>query len=162
MNCSEAQRHLFAAGDVALDNHQRAALDAHVAHCAACRRIGDDLAAALTTWREDNRLARVPDVEREWHAIRRRMRGAGSGDTSRSRRHVLPWLALPLGAAAAIALTFYVGQPNPSPATKSADTPAKHVARADSVEVPDNASTMVYVDDKSGWLIVWASDANQI
>jgi hypothetical protein len=33
-------------------------------------------------------------------------------------------------------------------------------ARADAVEAPGgNASTMVFVDDRSGWLIVWASDS---
>jgi hypothetical protein len=33
------------------------------------------------------------------------------------------------------------------------------MASAESVEAPgDPASTMVFVDEKSGWLIVWASD----
>lgn len=156
MNCREAQTHLFAERDGALDNHQRVTLEGHVAHCADCRRMRDSLTAALLAWRTENEKTPVPDAEREWHAVRRQIRGgAEAGATSRSRRPLIPWLVAPLGAAAALALTFYVVR---DPVT---GTPAEaaQVARADSVEVPGGSVSSVFVDDKSGWLVVWASDS---
>jgi hypothetical protein len=80
--------------------------------------------------------------------------------TVRPRRNFAPWFALPIGAVAAAAIAFYVAPTTPKAVSP---TPTKtHVARADSVEAPgNNASTMVFVDDKSGWLIVWASDSKR-
>ncbi len=160
MNCREAQTQIFAARDGAPGAIPSAALDGHVAQCAACRQIRDNLAAALETWRSDSARAIVPDAEREWHAVRRQIRGgADAGATSaRPRRSLIAWWSLPLGAAAAAAFAFVVlNQERP------AELPAAFsdavTARADDVEAPGNkASTMVFVDDKSGWLIVLASD----
>ncbi len=161
MNCREAHTHLFAERDGALDDKQHATLEGHVAHCADCRRVRDSLAAALLTWRTDHEKTPVPDAEREWHAVRRQIRGAAeAGATSRSRRPFFPWLVAPLGAAAALALAFYVVR-DPAPAAGTAGSTAQ-IARADSVEVPGNAVTTVFVDDKSGWLVVWASDSKEI
>lgn len=161
MNCRQAQDHLFADRG-ALDDNQRAALDAHVAACPACRRISENLTAALTDWRRAAELAPVPNAEREWHAVRRKIRGgaeAGATDTiTPARRRFLPWLALPLGAAAAIATALYVAQ---DPTQAPAGTAHGTIARADSVEAPGAAQTMVYVDEKSGWLVVYAKD-NQL
>ncbi|MES2692143.1 MAG: zf-HC2 domain-containing protein [Verrucomicrobiota bacterium] len=166
MNCNEAQDRLFADRDGAPETTPRAALDAHVAQCAACRRISDDLTAALTTWRDTAARTPVPDVEREWHAVRRIIRGGVEAGTTVKlaprRRNFIPWLAVPVGAAAAIAGALYVASTGSTPSVPSpSPSVTTHVARADSVEVPGNASTMVYVDDKSGWLVVWAND-NQI
>ena len=162
MNCREAQPQIFAERDGALDNLQRAALDGHLAQCDACRRIRDDLAAALTVWRTEVVNVTVPDSEREWHAVRRRIQGgpeAGAERTSRPRRNPFTWMMLPLGAVGAAAVAFFVIPTNPPPAAPDVPLVAQ-TARADSVEAPgNNASTMVFVDDKSGWLIVWASDA---
>src|SRR3954463_16252637 len=112
MNCREAQDQVFAERDGALESTQRAALDSHVAQCATCRRIRDDLAAAFVMWRFEVEKSKVPDAEREWYAVRRRIRGgveAGTqSGTARSRRNLVPWLALPLGAAAAAAVAFFV------------------------------------------------------
>ncbi len=165
MNCREAQSHLFAERDGALDFSQRTALDGHVAHCADCRRIRDELSAALTTWRDETARAPLPDVEREWHAVRRKIRGgaeAGTATTTARSRRMVSWFAIPFAAAAALMLALYIGSSGSSPQGVSPQLPASQIARADSVEVPGNASTMVYVDDKSGWLIVWASDVKQI
>jgi hypothetical protein len=163
MNCREAQAQVFAERDGALDPLQRAALDSHVAECATCRRIRDDLAAVFMTWRVEVEKVPVPEAEREWHAVRRRIRGgveAGAERTSQPRRNLVPWLAVPLGAAAAAAVALFVTPQTPTAIRTS--PPAAQVARADSVEAPgNNASTMVFVDDKSGWLIVWASDAKR-
>lgn len=162
MNCREAQSEIFAERDGAPDNTRGAALDAHLALCADCRRVRADLTTALATWRTGVDRVTVPDAEREWHAVRRRIRGgaeAGATSVSRRRHHFFAWFAVPLGAAAAIAVTLFM---LPTASTNSSTVSSgSHVARANSVDVPGNpASTMVFVDDKSGWLFVWANDAN--
>ncbi len=158
MNCREAQELIFADRDGAPDNG-RAALESHLAHCAGCRQVRANLAAALDDWRDAAEKVAVPDVEREWHAVRRRIRGgaqAGAVTTTPPRRQLFAWLALPLGAAAALALALYISPPRPD---STLPVLPLDVASAESVEAPgNNASTMVIVDDKSGWLIVWASD----
>ena len=161
MNCREAQSQIFAERDGALDHTQRAALEGHVAQCGTCQRTRENLTAALAGWRNQASHAVVPDVEREWHAVRRQIRGgaeAGAERTSRPRRNLFTWLAVPLGAAAAIAVAMFITlQPE---STLQAGAPAR-VAHANSVEVRgDDAATVVFVDDKSGWLFVWASAPN--
>src|SRR3954466_11888028 len=134
MNCREAQDQVFAERDGALDSTQRAALDSHVAGCATCRRIRADLATAFTLWRVEVEKVVVPDAEREWHAVRRRIRGgaeAGTETTARPRRNLVPWLAVPLGAAAATAVALFVATPTPPVIVHSAPVP--HTARADSI-----------------------------
>jgi hypothetical protein len=163
MNCREAQSQIFAERDGALDNNQRATLEGHVASCATCQRVRDDFSAALTAWRNETANAPVPDAEREWHAVRRRIRGgaeAGTAAAARSRPAFFPWLAVPFGAAAALIVALSVAPSNrdASGGQESATPPASQVARAVSVEVPGHASTMVFVDEKSGWLFVQASD----
>ena len=160
MNCREAQSQIFAARDGAPDENPRAALEGHVAHCAACRQVRDNLTAALGAWRTDSARATVPDAEREWHAVRRRIRGGVETNptVARPRRSIFAWLPLTLGAAAAaaIALVVVVQQ---SSSESAGSLSGKVTARADYVEAPGhNASTMVFVDDKSGWVIVLASD----
>jgi hypothetical protein len=161
MNCREAQSQIFAERDHALDNSQRAVLDGHLAQCGDCKRMRDDLTAALAAWRTEASHVRIPDAEREWHAVRRRIRGgseAGAARTSRPRRNVFTWLAVPLAAAAAIAVALYVS-PEVASTVPTAHS-VEHVARANSVEVPgNNSTTMVFVDDQSGWVFVLASDA---
>jgi hypothetical protein len=162
MNCREAQSHLFTERDGALENNLRAALDGHLAQCDGCRKVRDNLTTAFAVWRIDVRQVTVPDAEREWHAVRRRIRGgaeAGAGRESRPRRNLFTFLAVPVGAAAAVALAFFV-----SPRSSTNITPENHeganVARARAVEVSgSNAPTMVFVDDKSGWTFVWANEA---
>ncbi len=156
MNCREVQSELFAETDGAPPNPRRAEAEAHVAHCAACRRVRDDVAAALSAWRSEVSKMPVPDTEREWLAVRRRIRGGGGEPASRSRRNWAAWLGLPLAAAAA-ALVFVMA---PADRTATLELPVGETARAENIEASgDGASTMVFVDDKSGWLIVWASDA---
>ena len=161
MNCRKAQSQIFAERDGALENSLRVALDGHLTSCGDCRRMRENLTAALTAWRIEVIQTPVPDAEREWHAVRRRIRGgveAGAVRDSRPRRNLFTWVAVPVGAAAAVALAFFV-----SPQTSSPLQPGEHigahVARANSVEVPGNdATTMVFVDDKSGVLFVLAAD----
>ena len=77
---------------------------------------------------------------------------------SRSRRNLFTWLAVPLGAAAAVALALFIS-PQISETIESGSPATVQVAHANSVDVTrDNATTVVFVDDKSGWLFVVASD----
>lgn len=147
MTCREAETHLYA-DPASAPGTAPAAFEAHLARCPDCLRRHRQLRAALDGWRAEVAAAPVPDAEREWHAVRRRIRGA---DTAAGPlRRIWPWLSLPLGLGAAAALTFLIWQ---SPAPRAE-------ARADFVEVPGGqASTMVFVDEKSGWLIVQASDS---
>lgn len=152
---------MFSEREDARENPRRVALEAHVAQCAACRRIQDDLAATFTAWRRDAASTAVPDAEREWHAVRRRIRAGDESAIAGSRpsRNWFAWLGWPLGAVAAAAVAIIVSRPQPLFPTPADGVPA-FTARADFVEAPgNNASTMVFVDEKSGWLIVWASDA---
>jgi len=161
MNCREAQNHILAERDGALAETERAALMSHVEHCGDCQRIRADLISALTHWKMRAQAVVVPDAEREWHAVRRQLRGgveAGEVRLTPRRPGWLTWLTVPLAAASALALALFISLPS---GEGPAASPAPHVARAESVQAPGrNTSTMVYVDDKSGWLIVWASDAN--
>lgn len=163
MNCHEAQSHLFRERDGALDNPQRVALDGHLAQCDGCRRVHEDLAAALTLWRVDSTKVAMPDAEREWHAVRRRIRGgdeAGTVRASRPRRNLFSFVALPLGAAAAVALALFVS-PKLSTELPAESHAGANIARAHPVEVSgSNAPAMIFVDDKSGWTFVWATEAN--
>lgn len=162
MNCREAQDQIFAERDGALDATQRAALAAHVAGCPDCRRVSSEVAAGFEAWRTLARNVTVPDSEREWHAIRRQIRGgvaAGEVRLTPSRPGWLTWLVAPLAAAAALALALVISLPSGDRPASPATSPDL-VARADSVQVGGrNSSTMVYVDERSGWLIVMASDA---
>ncbi|MSU48325.1 MAG: zf-HC2 domain-containing protein [Opitutus sp.] len=161
MNCREAQHQIFAIDGRAPDESQRAAFESHVRQCADCRRIREDLSSGLTHWRTAAEKIAVPDADREWHTVRRRIRGgaeAPAKSPARPRQNLLLWLSLPLGAAAAVALGLFVS-PRSSELGANGHR-STQTARADAVEVPgNNASTMVFVDDKSGWLFVWASDA---
>lgn len=161
MNCREAQNQLFADRS-AQDTTQRAVLASHVAQCAACARLQSHLGSALEGWRAETQRVAVPDAGREWQILRRKIRGGVNvGDAVATSASRLPtwfsWITLPLGAAAAAALAFLVVQQSPSAAVHAARE--ARVARADYVEAPGaKASTMVYIDEKSGWLFVVASD----
>lgn len=111
-------------------------------------------------WRHDAENVAVPEAEREWQEVRRRMRGGATAgaaaQTARSRRNVFAWLVVPLGAAAACAVAFMaLRQETPAP-VRSREA---RIAHADYVEAPGrNAAIMISVDEKSGWVFVTASD----
>jgi hypothetical protein len=82
-----------------------------------------------------------------------RSEASPAGDRGVGRKsNLIPWLAVPLAAAAAGAIMIFVTPPWPrSPA------PAAAVAAASATATANDASTVVFVDEKSGWLVVWAS-----
>lgn len=161
MNCHESKTLLFAERDRPLDPNEHTAVEAHLAGCAECQRVRAGLQNAFALWRKQQTAVTVPNAEREWHAVRRRIRGGmpleSTATPHRRPRTWFPWIAFPLSAAAAIAIALYVDplgliDPNPGqPRTQS--------VRVDGAAGSGEASTMVFVDDKSGWLVVWANDA---
>lgn len=159
MNCREIELLLSAERDGALNATQQAALDQHVADCPACRVFRDQLSSTMSALRADSACVRMPDVDAEWHALQARLNSDGA--KSGKKRPLAPviWLSAPLAAAAAIALAFFVNRPSPALPAEGFSPPAE-VASAEFVEAGDaDASTMVFVDKESGWLVVWATDA---
>ena len=154
MNCREAQKQLAADSGRASGDAGSADLAQHLAACPACRQTRDALVSAITSWQDETRAVAVPDAESEWQDLRRQLRN----DVSiTQRRNPLAWLAIPLTAAAAAAVAFLAAPGR----NEAAANGGRQIARAEFVEVRGgNASTTVFVDDKSGWLIVWATDAN--
>lgn len=151
MNCREIETLLFAERDGALPTHQRTDLDRHVAGCAACRQMRVDFAAAAESWRGHTANVRVPDPDTEWRRLRAQLHGAEVRTSPKRRIAPIVWLATPLAAAAAIVFAFFL-QSSPLPESDA-------LARADYVESGSaEASTMVFADKESGWLVVWASD----
>lgn len=157
MKCSYARQQIFAERDGALGEPQRAALAEHVAGCPDCRRVRDDLTVTIETWRQEFRQARVPSADLEWQKLRREIRGAPA-----HRRHSMTtWIAVPTAAAAAVAIGLYVA-PHERPhaaANSAAQTVAVNNPPA-TAATPAATSTVVYVDDKSGWTFVWEPTAN--
>jgi predicted anti-sigma-YlaC factor YlaD len=155
MNCHAAQRLLSAERDGALASSERASLDAHVAECGECRQMRTAIAAAVESLRAASAQIAVPDADRAWQDIRRAIRTTAPAGSR--ERGAFPRWTLPLTVAAALALAAtlaprWLGNPVPT------NTARLEVARADFVETATNTSSMVYVDDKSGWLVVWAVD----
>ncbi len=173
MNCHRAQTELLAARDTPSGAAGSRALVEHLQGCPACRTLQQQLVAATSAWRETEAQVAVPDAQQEWHAVRRRIRQS-EPVTNRPAWWVRSLqLAAPLTAAAAIALVIWSGRaPSPDPPIRGStaelaanDDPwtefADHFASAAKVEYVEteneDASPFVYVDDESGWLIVWAS-----
>jgi len=160
MNCRSAQRLLSAERDGALATSERTDLEAHLVACGSCRQFRAIIGDAAGAWRASTTQVRVPDAEQTWQAIRREIR-EGDSRVARPAPNPFRWL-LPVGAGAALAAVIVMVAPQWRQG--SALTPQAHereVARVDFVEVPDGGSSMVYVDDKSGWLVVWAVDSKQ-
>ncbi|HVS50921.1 MAG TPA: hypothetical protein VHD62_01105 [Opitutaceae bacterium] len=160
MNCREAQHHLFAE-DGAPRDARRAAFAEHAAQCAACRQLGENLARTIATWRDSAESARVPDAELEWQKLRREIRG-GTRAAAPLRGWRAAWLTVPLAAAAALATMFFTSSKSPSDAPHATVVAsAKHNTSGAAAKAGDSgndASTLVYVDDKSGWTFVWAPE----
>lgn len=156
MNCRDIEKLVLAANDVTLSDDQRAAVAAHVATCPACRKLQAGIGAALAAYRHDVARVPVPDPDEEWRRLRSRL-----GEASPVRKRPLAavvWLGSALAAAAAIVFAFL--SPRPQPAPPVVFSPDNEVvAEAEFVEAGNiNASTMVYLDKESGWLVVWATD----
>lgn len=157
MNCREAEQYIFLRRDGALEESQRAALASHLETCASCRRMQNDLDAFVATWRNGDAEVRMPDADLEWRKLQRTL--------ERSPERVpiswAKWIAMPAAVAAAAAVALYIAPGNdPShPAAPASERIARQeTPSAVTPATASVASTVVYVDDKSGWTFVWAPD----
>ena len=174
MNCRDAETQILAARDTPLGAADAAILAQHLQECPQCHVLTDQLAAATKAWRvADNQVA-TPDATTEWHAVRRRIR---AGETVKTSGSLPSWsrllrTALPIAAALAIAINFWPKATAPespieAPLLAQKDWADLHdhftfVAHAEYVETEDEEiSPFVYVDEESGWLIVWATDVTE-
>ena len=153
MNCRDIEPLILAERDGVLTPTRHAALSAHVATCRACRQLSANLGEAAGFLNTEAANVAVPDVDKEWRALRAHLSGA-TAKTGR-KRPLAPiiWFSAPFAAAAALAIGFFVTRPA---APQSASTQvAEHADPSGSA-----ASTIAYVDKDSGWLVVWTTDAD--
>jgi anti-sigma factor RsiW len=156
MNRDEILRLLSAERDGALGAEERARLDRALAVSPEARALRAEVEAAMTAFRLEAEGMRVPDADDAWRTLEARLARPAP------RRRVAPvaWFALPLAAAAAVAVAFLGLRPIPTGVP--ADPEAGVYARADFVELADASATpVVFVDKESGWLVVWAEAAEQ-
>lgn len=152
MTCSAAQRRLSTERDGTLPSSERAALASHLAECSDCRQAQAALTAVVEHWRTATKHVAVPDSQRAWQDIRREIRA-----TSSPQRQGLPRWALPATATAVLLFAATLA-PRWLHQAKPPTAAGVEIARADFVETANDTSSMVYVDDKSGWLVIWAVD----
>ena len=181
MTCRDIEPLILAERDGALTPTERAALSDHIAACPACAQVRTRLAASLEVYRAGAASVRVPDVDEAWRDLQAQMHAARGRAKKRPLAPII-WFGAPLvAAAAALAMIFLVSGspfsrrasevtalevatasalPPPPPPPPPLYDPSI-IAGADYVEAgnPD-ASTMVYVDKESGWLVVWVTDVN--
>lgn len=154
VNCRDIESLILAERDGALTTEQRATLSDHVAACSVCTDLRQRVNTALDAFKSDARAVPTPNVEQAWRDVRAALH-TPERKTKPKRLAPVIWFGAPLAAAAALAISFLGNDPGhviPEPMPGD-------VARADFVEAGNtSASTMVYVDKESGWLVVWASD----
>lgn len=172
MNCRVSESLLLAERDGRLNDSQRAALSAHVATCPACARYRARLTAALEDYHHALHTVAVPDADEAWHELQTRIHAPAGRRRAPVIRFVAPVIAL--AAAAALAVALFVKRPAetaPPPAPEIAEIRApaiplhdpSFIAGADFVEAGDpDASVMVFVDQESGWLVVWAAEVDAV
>jgi anti-sigma factor RsiW len=167
MNCHDAETLMLAERDGALPDEKRTVLTAHVAGCKSCSHFRDAIAATARHMRESAQAVSVPDADSEWREIRRRIQKPEPAAPVWAR--LLPALGVPLAAAAALAIAFLAApqwfKRDDSIPANTASTEPVQVAEvawephAEFVEVPGSDDSMVvYLDEPSGWLVVWAVD----
>jgi len=158
MNCRDIEGLLSAERDGALTSGQRGVLESHLARCPACAEFRATLSRAMEAVRIEATSVSVPDVDDEWQKVRANLNRRATGSRERRSFKPLLWIATPLAAAAMLAFTFIHSSPTIDPTGESLTTVAE-AAQAEYVEPGDaKASTIVYVDKDSGWLVVWATD----
>ncbi len=149
----EAEALLFAERDRPLIEAERRQLEQLLAAHPELRETRATLAAAAEAWRARTAAAPTPDSLRAWQDLQRTLRETKAAPPQKRWPALLAWSALPL-AAAVLVLIFSPFNSN----VPSAPASSTQLARADFVEAGDaTAATVVYVDQQSGWLIVWAS-----
>lgn len=158
MNCRDIEPLILAERDGVLTSEQHTALAGHVAACPACRRFRDSLTEATLFLKTEAANVPVPDADQAWHELHAQLHGEPVRPARKRPLAPVIWFGSTLAAAAALTFAFLNRQPQSMP-TVILDNDV--VAEAEFVEAGDlNASTLVYVDKESGWLVVWAADAD--
>ena len=158
MNCRDVEPLLLAERDGVLTSEQHATLAGHVATCPACRQFRAALTEATLFLKTDAANVAVPDADQAWRELRAQLPGEKARPAKKRRLAPVIWFGSTLAAAAALTFAFLNRQPQPMP-TVILDNDV--VAEAEFVEAGDlNASTLIYVDKESGWLVVWTTDAD--
>lgn len=152
MNCRQAHDHIFIGTDDKSRSGNREELQTHLTECADCRAIFESLELAFTSWRADHSGSRVPDADLEWQKLRRRLQES----QARPQRSILAWMSIPIGAAAALAIGLFVANGPSTSTPQMANSPAAPTSHS----VPASGSTIVYVDDQSGWTFVLSSEGD--
>jgi|UniRef100_UPI00404B735C hypothetical protein len=160
MTCKATEILLLRDMDNNVSIAERAELEGHLASCPACRSFDSALHAVSSSVCAEIKSIDIPDADQVWSEIQARMDSPSPIPNKQVR--LFPsrlWWSVPLAAAAALAFVF-ITPSSESNATDSnvAVNSERIITQADYVESGDpNASTMVYVDKESGWLVVWAS-----
>jgi len=155
MNCHDAETLLLAEREGSLPAPEATRLAAHLEGCASCRRLRADLAEGFRSWTAETAARPVPNAQAAWRDLRTALH---EPPESRKTRTGWRWVSfgLPLAAAAAVAVLltrpYFAGRP--------ADA-GPGLARVQYVEPgTPGASTLVYEDPESGWLVIWTADAD--
>ena len=158
MNCRDIEPLLLAERDGVLTNDQHAALAQHVAACPACQQLRARLSEVTDYLKTEAANVAVPDANHAWRELRAQLPGEKARPAKKRPLAPVIWFGAPLAAAAALAFAFFSGRPAPQPA---ATTPLAVTASVDPLGADDSAApTMAYVDNESGWLVVWTMDAD--
>ncbi len=141
MNCRDIESLILAERDGVLTTEQHVVLSTHVATCPACRELHTRIAEASAFLKTDAANVPVPDVNAEWRDLRARLQPASTKPLKKRPLAPLLWFGGPLAAAAALAVAFFVSRPAP-------------------VSDESTTSTIAYVDNESGWLVVWTAESD--
>jgi anti-sigma factor RsiW len=154
MNCSQAGKALSRHLDGELPAGEVASLEKHLSSCSACRETAAEWRGYGSALRADA-PNEIPDPTKAWHDIRRSLRNRENPIPTTDAR---PWWARPLpwaGVAATVALftvgTFFQLSP-------SSGFPYGSAVESVDTDLP-GASTVVYVDEETGWNIVWVLES---
>lgn len=152
MKCHDAERLLSAERDGPIPPPEAASLTVHLKGCASCRRLQADLAEGYRRWSAESAERPVPDAQAAWRELRATLHAREERGSSRAW---MRWLSfgIPLAATAAVAFLFV------RPAIVG-PVGTGSLARVEYVEPgTPGASTLVYEDLESGWLVIWTADA---
>jgi predicted anti-sigma-YlaC factor YlaD len=168
MNCATSEQLLSRALDGELPANDRTALDAHLASCASCRALRDEWAGFTAMLQEP--VAPVQTPEALWADVQRairlrqgfggqvRLQGAqGREDEAPVFGWRLRWAGAILAVVMLGAYGIGLGVRRQTERVVAASAPEK-AAEVEFVEtdVP-GASTMVYEDAETGWVVVWVT-----
>lgn len=159
MNCRAAEPLIYAERDGVLTPAQHAALADHLASCADCRSKQTALHAAMEQFRDEFGAVELPNVDEEWLKLQRKLEPHKAKRPNQRKLAPVLWFSAPLAVAAAVAFAFLATR-QMTPTELGEQTV---IAHADYVELADpNASPIVYTDQASGWLVVWAESSPDV